>query len=143
VRIREPLLLPVCMAGTGIAFGYFCCVPETPLLLALVGFCALGILAFTLRSPRCILLTACGACCAGGMLLAALRPLQARPTLSVPDNTPVILQGCVVDPALISSEREKFVLELRQAHARRSRSIRETGNSLPCPTERWWSSRER
>ena len=112
MRIREPLLLPVFLAGTGIALGYFCCVPETSLLFALVSFSILGILAFALRSPKCILLTAYGASFAGGMLLAALRPLQPPPTLSVPDNTPVILQGCVVDPALIASEREKFVLEL-------------------------------
>src|SRR5579884_2780150 len=96
----------------GIATGFFWPVPGISLWLALAGFSILGIAAFALRSPRCILLTAGGVSFAGGMLLAALHPLQPAPTLSVPDNTPVILQGCVVDPALISSEREKFVLEL-------------------------------
>src|SRR5579884_3673653 len=96
----------------GIATGFFWPVPGISLWLALAGFSILGIAAFALRSPRCILLTAGGVSFAGGMLLATLRPLPPPPTLSVPDNTPVILQGCVVDPALIAPEREKFVLEL-------------------------------
>src|SRR6185312_5227486 len=102
----------VCLAGTGIAAGFFCSVPAASLCFAVISFSILGLLAFGFRSPKCIRLTAAAASFAGGMLLAALHPLKPPPTLSVPDNTPVILQGCVVDPALISTEREKFVLEL-------------------------------
>lgn len=112
MRIREPLLSPVFLGGTGIALGFFYPIPAASLWLALAGCSILALLAFALRSPRCVLLTASGASLAGGMMLAALHPPAAPPTLSVPDNTPVILQGCVVDPALIATEREKFVLEL-------------------------------
>ena len=86
--------------------------PAASLCFAVISFSILGLLAFGFRSPKCIRLTAAAASFAGGMLLAALHPLKPPPTLSVPDNTRVILQGCVVDPALISTEREKFVLEL-------------------------------
>src|SRR5206468_3513534 len=34
------------------------------------------------------------------------------PSLSIPDNIPAILEGCVVDPALVAADRERFVLEL-------------------------------
>ena len=130
MRLREPLLLPVCVAGTGIAAGFFCSLPATWLWFALIGFSILGFSAFAARSPKCILMTAAAASFAGGMLLATLHPLKPPPTLSVPDNTPVILQGCVVDPALISSEREKFVLELAPG-ARAQVSLYSRDGSFP------------
>jgi len=47
-----------------------------------------------------------------GFALVAARPSVKAPTLSVPDNVPTILDGCVVDPALIATDREKFTVEL-------------------------------
>jgi competence protein ComEC len=50
--------------------------------------------------------------------------------LSVPDNTPAILAGCVVDPALIATDREKFVLELAPG-ARAQVSLYSHNESFP------------
>jgi hypothetical protein len=47
-----------------------------------------------------------------GILLAVVHTPAGPPSLSVPDNVPAILEGCVVDPALIASDRERFTLEL-------------------------------
>jgi competence protein ComEC len=47
-----------------------------------------------------------------GFALVAARTKAQPPTLSVPDNVPTILDGCVVDPALIAADRERFTVEL-------------------------------
>ena len=47
-----------------------------------------------------------------GIALVAARPPTAPPVLSVPDNAPAILEGCVVNPALVAADRERFTLEL-------------------------------
>jgi len=47
-----------------------------------------------------------------GFALVAAHPPVPPPTLSVPDNIPAILDGCVVDPALIAADRERFTVEL-------------------------------
>ena len=46
------------------------------------------------------------------MALVAARPAATAPKLSVPDNTPALLDGCVVDPALVGADRERFTVEL-------------------------------
>jgi competence protein ComEC len=112
VRIREPLLLPALFAGIGIAFGFLSAPGSTSLLLAFALLAGLAALAFAVPSPRAGRVALYSALFAGGALLPTLRPSPIAPHLSVPDNTPAILQGCVVDPALIATDREKFVLEL-------------------------------
>ncbi len=47
-----------------------------------------------------------------GFSLVSARPHKNPPTLSVPDNVPTILSGCVVDPALVAADRERFTVEL-------------------------------
>src|SRR5690348_11399105 len=47
-----------------------------------------------------------------GIAVAALHPRNAAPKLSVRDNVPAIFEGCVVDPALTATDRERFTLEL-------------------------------
>lgn len=47
-----------------------------------------------------------------GMALIAAHPRQTPPTLSIPDNSTAIFQGCIVDPALVAADREQFGLEL-------------------------------
>ena len=47
-----------------------------------------------------------------GIALVAARPAHPPPQLSVPDNTPAILEGCVVDPAMVAADREHLIAEL-------------------------------
>jgi competence protein ComEC len=41
----------------------------------------------------------------------AARPAHGAPALSVPDNVPAIFEGCVVEPALVAADRERFTVE--------------------------------
>ena len=60
---------------------------------------------------------------------------RLAPTLSVPDNTPAIFEGCVIDPALVAADRERFTVELAPGRGRRFRSSpRHDGRSPTCPT---------
>ena len=47
-----------------------------------------------------------------GVAVIALHPAGSAPALSVPDNVPAILEGCVVDPELLAADRERFTIEL-------------------------------
>ncbi len=47
-----------------------------------------------------------------GIALPAARPAHPTRVLSVADNTPAIFEGCVVDPALVAADRERFTVEL-------------------------------
>ncbi len=46
------------------------------------------------------------------MALVIARPPAPPPALSIPDNSVAIFQGCVVDPALVGADRERFGIEL-------------------------------
>ena len=48
----------------------------------------------------------------GGVLLDIVHRPPPAPQLDAEDRTPVILSGCVVEPAVLAAEREQFVLEL-------------------------------
>jgi len=43
-----------------------------------------------------------------GMALLVGRPDAAPRVLSVPDNSLAIFHGCVIDPALVGADRERF-----------------------------------
>jgi competence protein ComEC len=47
-----------------------------------------------------------------GIVMVVARPVVNAPTLSVPDNTTAIFSGCVIDPALVGADRERFGIEL-------------------------------
>ncbi len=47
-----------------------------------------------------------------GMVLVIARPPAPPRVLSVPDNSTAIFEGCVVDPALVGADRERFGIEL-------------------------------
>lgn len=85
-----------------------------PLAQTIYASLACSILAFAAtRRGRIAAALATGATLAfAGFALVAAHPPAAPPTLSVPDNVPAILDGCVVDPALIAADREKFTIEL-------------------------------
>lgn len=53
-----------------------------------------------------------GALLLAGAAVVALHPQHATPRLTVRDNVPAIFEGCVVNPALAATDRERFTLEL-------------------------------
>jgi competence protein ComEC len=54
----------------------------------------------------------CSALAFAGIALVVSRPFAPAPELSVPDNVPAVFEGCVVDPALVASDREHLIVEL-------------------------------
>lgn len=96
-------------------------------MLALIGHLA--------QSRRLGFATGLGALVFAGMALGAAHAPHAPPTLSVRDNVPAIFEGCVVDPALVAADRERFTLELApHARAQVSLSSRGTFPELPYGT---------
>ena len=70
-----------------------------------------------------------------GAALSQAHLTLAAPTLSVPDNTLAIFEGCVVDPALIATDRERFTIELApEARAQVSLSTHTDFPDLPYGT---------
>ena len=66
----------------------------------------------------------------GGLLVASRRPIRS-PGLSVPDNFPAIYEGCVVDPALLAADRERFVVELAPGARAQVSLFAKPNESLP------------
>ncbi len=134
--VREPLLLPFAAIAAGIAiaghqeFSAKEAFPATALLSVL------ALIAYLLKTSRAVAGAACF--CAlvfAGISLVVARPARAAPTLSVPDNVPAIFEGCVVDPALVAADRERFTLELAPAaRAQVSLSSHNTFPDLPYGT---------
>ncbi|MDP9170063.1 MAG: ComEC/Rec2 family competence protein [Acidobacteriota bacterium] len=107
--MREPLIIPFAAVAAGIALDEYFQMPRLESGCAAVALGLLGV--FAIARNRSIAFSA--ACCAlvfGGMAL--VRAPLAPPVLSVEDNVPVILEGCVVDPSLTAADRERFTLEL-------------------------------
>jgi competence protein ComEC len=116
MRFREPLILPFAFVATGIAISSNIQFPLTHLILATVSLALISLLAFLAgvhrnssasRMSRPAALTALAF---AGMAL--VRPAISPPVISVPDNQLAILAGCVVDPALLAADRERFTIEL-------------------------------
>src|SRR5690349_7838851 len=112
LRFREPLLLPFAFLAAGVVLAMYYALPTREALCATLITCLIALIA----AWRCGWLITCAAAgCAlifSGIVLVAARPGVPPPVLSVPDNTPAIIEGCVVDPALLTTDREHFTLEL-------------------------------
>jgi len=120
VRVREPLIIPFVAVATGIGLATL---SRTSAVIFTVqeaiaaGLALAAIAGFAWRFPTrsASFLAVCGAALAlvfAGIGAVAMKPLQPPPVLSIPDNVPAILEGCVVDPALLATDRERFTLEL-------------------------------
>ncbi len=72
---------------------------------------ALGGLGYLAGARRAGFAAGLGAMVFAGLAVVA-HPGHGTPTLSVRDNVPAILEGCVVDPALTATDRERFTLQL-------------------------------
>ncbi len=112
MRLSEPLLLPFASLAAGIAVAHYAQFPVRPVLLAALALALLAAIAWAVRSRWLTLLCTLCALVFAGIALAISRPPVTPPGLSVPDNTPAIFEGCVVDPALFAADRERFTVEL-------------------------------
>ncbi len=114
MRLREPLVLPFVCLAVGVAVATWQPIATTSALLG-TGLCAaLGIVAHYLVHRAGVAARVAGgtAILFAGVALVTARPPQPTPYLTVPDNSPAIFQGCVVDPALVGADRERFGIEL-------------------------------
>ncbi len=119
--MREPLLLPAAALAGGILLSHWSpfSVPE-----AAFGAAAFLILAIPAR-PRwlrgtCVLLAV--VCC--GALVEAWRRPGPPPEIDAGSKEIVLLEGCVVEPTVLSPGREQFTLELApEARARVSLAL--------------------
>jgi len=112
LRFREPLLLPFACVAIGVVIASYNQFFVTESLYAIAALTALAFLA-TLRCSWQIAYFAAG--CAmvfTGIAFVAARPAVPPPVLSVPDSAPAILEGCVIEPALVAADRERFTIEL-------------------------------
>lgn len=138
MRFHEPLLLPFAAvaAGIGIAAMGTQPIPLSDACLATAGLAVLALLAHRVaNSRRMTLASALVALVFAGIALMEAQPLRKAPRLSVPDNMLAIFEGCVVDPALVAADRERFTVELAHgARAQVSLSSRSTFPDLPYGT---------
>jgi competence protein ComEC len=118
VRFQEPLLLPFASIAAGITLDRYLPLPLLHLIFTGTALCLLALLAFLANSRRLAFATTLVALVFAGACLVGAHPASAPPVISVPDNTLAIFSGCVVDPALLAADRERFTIEL--AHGARA-----------------------
>jgi competence protein ComEC len=123
--VREPLLAPLAAVICGILLGRAVPFEARELWILTGAFALLGVVAVWKKTGNRI---------AGAPVLLAFLStgaLVAAPELDTPDNAPVILSGCVVEPAVLARDREQFTLELApHARARVNWYLRE-GETAP------------
>ena len=111
MRLREPLLFVFASFAIGICLAWTVVFTTSEILPASIALLILTATVRLLRGSWSAPLTF-ATLVSAGVLFVAQRPAPRAFDLSIPDNTPAILEGCVVDPALVASDRERFILEL-------------------------------
>jgi len=126
VRFYEPLLLPFAAIVAGVAIAGRQSIPLYEACAASAAMAALALIGRFAGSRRLAFATCLGALVFAGIAMVAARHMgqaaPAPPKLSVRDNVPAIFEGCVVDPALVAADRERFTVELAP-HARAQVSL--------------------
>jgi competence protein ComEC len=111
LRVREPLIAVFAGVAAGVALATYWPVPLISVLYAGAAAALLAFAAF--RAGRVSFWTAAAATLGfAGAGLVVSHPFPHPPALSVPDNVTAIFEGCVVDPALVAADRERFTIEL-------------------------------
>jgi competence protein ComEC len=110
--VQDPLLIPVAALASGILAARLVPFGQGELLIAIAMLLTLGAVALW-RGAR----WAAGVCGAVGLMFGgALTELEhvpgAPPWIDAEARETVVLSGCVLEPAAVSGERERFVLEL-------------------------------
>ena len=111
-RAAEPLLLPFIAIACGVALSSLVPFAASEILAAFACLCCLSLTAHFLGLSRARRFASIILCLFLGILLVAFHPSPPVPRLSVPDGTLATLAGCVVQPAMLASERERFTVEL-------------------------------
>lgn len=122
MRFREPLLLPALAFAVGIGLSRLLAL-DPP--VAFLGALVVAGLSWKRFQPGLLVAVLIAGAASGSI------PVAPAPALSVPDNTPAIFSGCVVEPAMSTVDRERFVVELA-SHAR-ARVTLLARNSQPFP----------
>jgi competence protein ComEC len=122
MRLHEPLLLPFASVAAGTAIARYQAFAERDVALATAALAALALAAWLMRSKRVAFAACLISLVFGGVALSGARPPESPPSLSVRDNVQAIFEGCVVDPALVAADRERFTVELAP-HARAQVSL--------------------
>lgn len=114
MRLREPLILPFLCLATGVLAAEFQPIDLSSALLAGSVCLSLGLVAHRFVNPAGLAARVAGgaALLFAGVSLVVGRTPPPPPHLTVPDNSTAIFQGCVVDPALVGADRERFGIEL-------------------------------
>ena len=121
MRLHEPLLLPFVSVAAGVAIATKQQIPLREACLAGAAMVMLALISHFTRDKvdqdkscghRITFAASLAALVFAGMAIVAARPPQAPPKLSVRDNVPAIFEGCVVAPALVAADRERFTIEL-------------------------------
>jgi competence protein ComEC len=130
LRQREPLLFPFGIIAAGVVAATYQRLPLDDALCAGVG-CALIAFGAARKRLRTTWFASGAALAFFGFALVAMHPQHSPPTLSVPDNVPTILAGCVVDPALVAADRERFTVELAPGARSQVSLYEKPGESFP------------
>lgn len=110
--LREPLIIPLSAFALGIQISHFTDLTIPPLAAFGVLLTIFAILSH-LRRNRWLMMTcvALVMVCAGGVADVSSRSSQVL-SLNAEDGETLILSGCVVQPPVLTADRERFVLEL-------------------------------
>lgn len=112
-RAQEPLLIPSLFFAAGITLAWL--IPDLDLrecLLAAIALACIAVAAFRFKAQLAGHTAVSASLLFAGGAAMVWHRLPEPPKLSVDDGNAAILEGCVVDPALVAADREKFVLEL-------------------------------
>ncbi len=109
---REPLIIPVAGLATGIVLSSLTVFYKPELAIAAVLFCALALVSRWRRSRPFVIINLALAFVSLGALTAVLRAPPPAPQLEGSEGEILLLSGCVVQPPVLSADREQFVLEL-------------------------------
>lgn len=128
---REPLLLPVAALASGILVAHFCYfrLPDLAPAACITLLCIALAVAFP--SARLVRLPiACVAIALCGIATQIIHRQDRTPRLNADDAETVLLDGCVINPPLFSSQREQFTLELAPKTAARISIMVKPGESV-------------
>lgn len=106
------MLLPFVAFAAGVAIAFEQPVRLGEACLAGAAMAVLAVIAHVAGSRRLTFAAGLGSVIFAGMAIVAAHAPQGAPRLSVPDNMQAIFEGCVVDPALLATDRERFTVQL-------------------------------
>jgi competence protein ComEC len=122
--MREPLLLPVVAVAAGILAGRFLGIPADETAAAALALALLGAAPVRGWLRRMTILFALFF--AGAFLWAWRQPAE-EPWIDAGSHETVIVDGCVVEPAVFSQDRARFTLEIEPG----ARALVETSPGAP------------